>query len=222
MSSVSLRCAQCQLVNFGDAAGCRRCGAVLEVPGTAIEPIATSSARRVARRLLWLAAVTLTIVFAWSRSLLLTSSPIDETQRQIVMQAIARIEQAGFAREVLVLRHVANYRATDNWWNRHLGHSDAYAATNFPLGVMTLYRPFFTIAVDDTERAAVLLHEAQHMWGAGEEQALAAVWRQKERLGWTVEQYSRTRVWRNTREWTVSAVPALFHCGSNHSSDCVP
>ena len=115
------------------------------------------------------------IVFLWSRSLLLTSEPITEDQRVIVRQAIAVLAQAGFTREVVMLRHFANYRATDNWWNRYQGHQQAYAATNFPLGVVTLYRPFFAVAVDDTERAAILLHEAQHLIGAGEEEALRRV-----------------------------------------------
>jgi len=54
---------------------------------------------------------------------------------------------------VRLLRYYANYRATDNWWNRYQGHQQAYAATNSPLGVVTLYGPFFTVAADDTERA---------------------------------------------------------------------
>jgi hypothetical protein len=140
----------------------------------------------------------------------------------MVMRSIALLEQAGFAKEVLMLRHFANYRATDNWWNVYLGHPDAYAATNFPLGVVTLYPPFFTAAVDDTERAAILLHEAQHLLGAGEETALDIVWRGKQRLGWTAAEYGQTRVWRNTREWTASGVPALFQCGASRDRDCVP
>ena len=176
----------------------------------ALESDAPASTSGIGRRLLWLAAVTMTVIFVWSRSLLLTSDPISDEQRQLVWQAIARIEQAGFSREALMLRHFANYRATDNWWNRHLGHSDAYAATNFPLGVVTLYRPFFAIATDDTERASILLHEAQHLWGADEPEALEKVWREKDRLGWTADKYGQTRVWRNTREWTQSALPELF------------
>ena len=117
------------------------------------------------------------------------------------MQAIKVLEQAGFSREVVMLRHFANYRATDNWWNRYQGHQQAYAATNFPLGVVTLYRPFFTVAVDDTERAAILLHEAQHLFGAGEEEALQRVWDEKDRIGWTADTYGDTKVWKNTKEW---------------------
>ena len=159
----------------------------------------------VARRLLWLAGMIVLIVFLWSRSLLMTSEPISADQRQMVMQAIALLEQAGFSREVVMLRHFANFRATDNWWNLYLGHRQAYAATNFPLGVVTLYGPFFTVAVDDTERAAVLLHEAQHLSGAGEEEALQRVWAEKDRIGWTADKYGDTRVWKNTKEWTESA-----------------
>jgi hypothetical protein len=140
----------------------------------------------------------------------------------VVRQAIAILEHAGFSTEVLVLRHVANYRSTDNWWNLYIGHHDAYAATNFPLGVLTLYQPFFGTAVDDTERAVILLHESQHLLGAGEEAALERVWRDKRRLGWTAASYGGTKVWRNTSDWTASTVPSLFHCGRNGTSDCAP
>jgi hypothetical protein len=177
-------------------------------------------ARGIGRRLLWLTGVTVAVVFLWSRSLLLTSDAIDDGQQQIVLRAVSQLARSGFSREVLVLRHFANYRATDNWWNLYVGHPGAYAATNFPLGVVTLYPAFFTTAVDDTERAAILLHEAQHLWGSGEEAALDRVWNDKQRLGWTTEQYGQTRVWRNTREWTMAAVPSLFQCGSDHQSDC--
>ena len=110
----------------------------------------------------------------------------------------------------------------DNWWNLHLGHGDAYAATNFPLGVVTLYPAFFTVPVDNTERAVILFHEAQHLMGAGEDAALERVWREKQRIGWTSEAYARTKVWSNTREWTVASLPALFECGPNRRADCAP
>src|SRR5262249_37437336 len=142
-------------------------------------------------------------------------------QRQLVMQSIRLLEGSGFSREVVMLRHFANYRATDNWWNRYLGHHQAYAATNFPLGVVTLYAPFFNVPTDDTERAAILLHEAQHRWVAAEETALEVVWREKSRLGWTAGNYGSTRVWRNTREWTATSVPELFRCGSARQADCI-
>ena len=73
---------------------------------------------------------------------------------------------------------------------------------------------------DDVERASILLHEAQHLRGRGEVAALAEVWRVKKRLGWTEARYSNTRVWKNTREWTHAALPALFACGVDLESDC--
>jgi hypothetical protein len=218
------KCSQCGLVNFAENEECRRCGAALPPVGVVeSEPAVQSSKYRARRvgRLLWLAGVIVAVVFLWSRSLLLTSDAIDDRQQQIVLRAVSQLDRSGFSREVLVLRHFANYRATDNWWNLYLGHPGAYAATNFPLGVVTLYPAFFTTAVDDTERAAILLHEAQHLWGSGEEAALERVWSNKQQLGWTAEQYGQTRVWRNTREWTMAAVPALFRCGSDRQSDCV-
>jgi hypothetical protein len=217
-------CAQCGLVNFAVNDVCRRCGAALDDP----EPIDREPAVESAgppglrRRLLWVAGVTIALIFLWSRSLLLTSDAIDDAQSQSVRQSIRLLEHAGFAKEVVALRHFANYRATDNWWNLYVGHHDAYAATNFPLGVVTLYPAFFTVPVDDTERAAILLHESQHLLGSGEETALEYVWRQKPRIGWTAERYSETRVWKNTREWTASAFPAMFRCGQDERSDCPP
>ncbi len=169
----------------------------------------SSAGNRVGRRLLWLGGVTVFLIFCWSRSLLLTSEPVDPSQRQLVMQAIRVIDTSGFSREATMLRNFANFRTTDNWWNLSRCHREAYAATNFPLGVVTLYPPFFQIATDDTERAAILFHEAQHLMGAGEESALARTWREKGRFGWTVEKYGHTRVWRNTSEWTAAAVPSL-------------
>lgn len=87
--------------------------------------------------------------------------------------------------------------------------------------IVTLYPAFFEVAVDDTERAAILLHESQHLLGFGEEAALERVWREKQRLGWTADNYVKTRVWRNVREWTGSSVPALFQCGADGHSDCM-
>ena len=87
--------------------------------------------------------------------------------------------------------------------------------------VVTLYPAFFRVPVDATERAAILLHESQHVFGVDEPTALQRVWLGKGRLGWTAERYSRTRVWRNTREWTKDAAAVLFQCGPDRQSDCV-
>ena len=60
-----------------------------------------------------------------------------------------------------------------------------------------------------------------HLFGAGEEAALRRVWFDKQRLGWTADRYSQTRVWKNTKEWTEGTVPALFRCGPGKRSDCL-
>lgn len=226
---VSRKCAQCGLVNFSTAEVCRRCGQALSSNGElaldaepAPEAPPRTVTRGVGRRILWLAGVLVAAVFGWSRSLLLTSEPIDAQQQATVYRSIQILNGAGFSREAAMLRHFANFRATDNWWNVYLGHHDAYAATNFPLGVLTLYEPFFRTAVDDNERAIILLHEAQHLIGCGEDTALERVWREKRRLGWIAEQYGETKVWKNTQEWTRASVPSLFACGASHTSDCAP
>ncbi len=211
-------------MNFATATTCRRCGAecVGEPVPARDQAAARSADHRASRRAAWLVSVVVLVVFAWSRSLLLTSAPVDDSQRAVVFRSIQILDRAGFAREASMLRHFANFRATDNWWNVYLGHQDAYAATNFPLGVMTLYPPFFNTAVDDRERAIILLHEAQHLLGSGEEAALTRVWQEKSRLGWTADEYGQTRVWKNTREWTQTNAPSLFTCGPNRLGDCAP
>jgi hypothetical protein len=173
------------------------------------------------RSLLVITGATLTIVFLAFISLLATSDGLTADQQRLVTEAITVVEHGGFEREARMLRHVVFYRSSDNWWNAHVGHQNAYAATNFPFAVVTLYPAFFKYPVDATERAAILLHESHHVFGADERTALQRVWLDKRRLGWTAQQYSRTRVWRNTKEWTTGAIPVLFQCGDDQRSDCV-
>ena len=222
------KCLQCGLVNFANDENCRRCGAALN-PGGAIEEHSIESAasegkgkkRSLGQRLLWVLGMTLLILFMGYMSLLVTSDDLGFDRRQTVTKAIAVLEQKGFTKQAFVLEHLVKYRKTDNWWNRYLGHRDAYAATNFPFEIVTLYPEFFDTAVDDTERAAILLHESYHLFGSGEEAALEGAWREKQRLGWTADKYSQTKVWNNTRELTTSSVPKLFQCGPDGHSDCV-
>ncbi len=209
------KCTQCGLINFIDSAACRRCDAVLDDGrGWA----AGASAGR--SRLLVLAGSVLVLLFLCRLSLVLTSDALSDGQQDVVTRATILLEREGFSKEVLVLRHLTSFRATDNWWNRFVGHGQAYAATNFPFEVVTLYPRFFDVAVDDRERAVILLHESHHLLGRDEETALEQVWRAKPRLGWTVHGYGRTRVFRNTRVWTHSSLPHLFMCGSDGRSDC--
>ena len=173
------------------------------------------------RSVLWILGTTLTIIVIAFLSLLITSDGLTHEQERTVHEAIAVVDRGGFGREARMLRNVVFYRSSDNWWNKHVGHQNAYAATNFPFAVVTLYPAFFRYPVDATERAAILLHESHHVFGADERTALQRVWLDKRRLGWTTQLYSRTRVWRNTKEWTNGAIPVLFQCGDDQRSDCV-
>ncbi|MDQ3134088.1 MAG: zinc finger Ran-binding domain-containing protein, partial [Acidobacteriota bacterium] len=197
----SWKCAQCGLVNFADARQCQRCGAVEGASHADEEAGAESQrGRSVGQRVWWIVGMLSAILVICYASLLLTSDPATRDQRQTVERAVALLEQRGLTRETFVLRHLVNYRTTDNWWNLQVGHENAYAATNFPFEVVTLYPEFFQTAQDDTERAVILLHESFHLSGAGEPAALAGTWRTKAKLGWTEEQYAGTKLWRNTKE----------------------
>jgi len=221
--TASNKCGQCGLVNFAAHESCRRCGAALTGgrAASAQFPFDAVPNRGFGRRVLWIAGATAMLLVIGFVSLLVTSAPLDADERQIVTDATAILERSGFSREAFFLRNIVIYRSTDNWWNQYVGHASAYAATNFPFEVVTLYSPFFKVAVDDTERAAILLHEAFHLFGGGEETALRGAWIAKRRLGWVEDQYNQTRVWKNTREWTAASVPGLFQCGMDSRSDCV-
>ena len=160
------------------------------------------------------------LLIIWYVSLLVSSDGLQPDQRAKVEAGITFLEQHGFDREVFVLRHLTTFRSSDSWWNRYLGHRDAYAATNFPFEIVTLYPEFFEVPVDDCERAAVLLHESRHLLGDGEEAALMTTWKNKRRLGWTSDRYRQTRVWDATERLTKAQFPYMFQCGSDSQSDC--
>jgi hypothetical protein len=215
----SRKCPQCGTVNFNESVECRRCTAPLDAatpaaaPLDAAPPAAPRSWRNptAGQQAITITIVTLGLLLGIRTSLILTSNDLDWVQHERVEMAISLLRDRGFEQEAFVLGHAAHYRSSDNWWNRYVGHSEAYAATNFPFEVVTLYPRFFTVPIDDTERAVVLLHEAQHLLGHGEDAALDYVWAAKPRVGWTEDKYGTTRVWRNTKEWTCGPAQA---CGS--------
>jgi hypothetical protein len=220
------KCPECGLVNLGADEQCRRCGAGLTVEEPVAhvqvedESVQQPRKRTFLKRVIWVVSATTLVLIVWYFSLLLTSEKLHPDQYLKVDIAIALIEQSGFTREGFLLRHAAIFRSTDNWWNRWLGHRDAYAATNFPFEIVTLYPEFFDTPVDDRERAAVLLHEARHLLGDGEDAALRSTWMSKQRLGWTKDRYQQTKVWDNTERLTRERFPYLFQCGANSQTDC--
>jgi hypothetical protein len=235
------KCAACGLVNFASAPECKRCGAHLGgFDGVSAEPHApeyqaepfedfenfeefeeVKPKRGLLNRVAWIVTVTCSVIVAWHGSLLLTSDAATMSQRLQVRDAVELIGKNGFTREAFLLRRLTCFRTTDNWWNRWNDHGEAYAATNFPFEIVTLYPEFFKYPEDDTERAVVLLHEARHLAGAGEREAFESVWRDKAKLGWTRDKYSHTRVWKNVAEFTQRYVPELFTCGKDGKQDCV-
>jgi hypothetical protein len=213
------KCSRCGLVNLATDESCRRCGASFSTDQSrTVTP--NERKRGIGRRVIWIGIATSILLFGFYLSLLLTSNDLKFADREVVTRAVTILEKRGFRKEAFVMGHLTTYRSTDNWWNNYIGHRDAYAATNFPFEVLTLYPEFFEASVDDGERAAMLLHEAYHLLGSGEKAALEGVWRNKHLLDWTEAKYSQSKIWRNTRELTMTQVPELFQCGSDGKSDC--
>lgn len=220
------KCFNCGLVNFAHAEACKRCGMSLDAARQWHEREASRDApqesrpRGMVKRAAAVVGMTGFCLVLFYLSLLETSKPATLAERQAINRAVAIIERRGFTRDAFILRRLTSFRTTDNWWNKWLGHADAYAATNFPFEVVTLYPEFFKVPVDDTERAVVLLHEARHLSGAGEEEAFSTVWRDRQRLGWTREKYGHTHIWKNVNEFTRRHAPRLFQCGAQGDADC--
>ena len=212
------KCKHCGLVNSPIDETCRRCGEPLTDLAETEE--AGPKRRSLLKRIVWIISTTVVLLFIAYMSMLVTSDDLRYDQREVAERAVAVVEAKGFAKHAFILKQLTRFRATDSWWNKYLGHRDAYAATNFPFELVTLYPEFFDAAVDDTERAAILLHEAEHLLGSGEERALEFTWRNKEQLGWIEPTYGRSKVWNNTKELTQRLVPSLFVCGPDGKTDC--
>jgi len=171
-------------------------------------------------RILVLFAVCIGAVGIFYSSLIFTASPLKPDEIERVNAVISTIEKRGFINEAYLLRDLATFRGSDNWLNASVAKENAYAATNYPFAVITLYPDFFTYPEDDLERAAILLHEARHLKGDGEEEAYEFVWRNKKYLDWTEENYGDSVVWLNIRQQTKEYSPNLFVCDFNPKGDC--
>ena len=211
------KCASCGLVNARSDKTCRRCGNAL---GPDLDTLIRPKKRSLWKRVSWVLGTTGLLLIVFYASLLISSDSLTADKQERVQTAIYLIRKQGFTREAYVLNHLASFRATDNWLNKYVGHHDAYAATNFPFEIVTLYPEFFEVPVDDCERAAVLLHEARHLLGDQEDAALEATWKSKRQLGWTSEKYGHTKVWDATMRLTKTRFPYMFECGGGGQSDC--
>lgn len=174
----------------------------------------------VLRRIVICLGAIIAIVLSFYFSLIVTAKPLEEQERDQVKVAIEIIEKNGFAAEAFYLKRFAVFRRGDNWLNSTVAKENAYAATNFPFAVITLYPDFFTYTYDDTERAAILLHEVKHLEGLDEKGAYAFVWKHKREIGWTRDKYERSITWKEIRKQTKENVPNLFVCEFNQFDDC--
>ena len=216
------KCPNCNLINFLEAKSCRRCE--FELANLPKQIIAEKPPKQRKIGLLWRAGVCLTVllfsIMGFYLSLIFTSAPLQLNDKQQVKNAIKVLENKGFNSEAFLLNYVVAFRSNDNWLNASVDKENAYAATNFPFEIMTLYPIFFTNSMDDTERSAILLHEAQHLKGADEKEAYEFVWRNRKKLGWTKETYGNSKLWQAVKKQTKEFSPNLFICQSGELGDC--
>jgi hypothetical protein len=213
------KCIQCGLINYLTAPECIRCGSGLGESEN-ISPNGGFLKSSLAKRGGICLGVLLATILGFYASLVLSADSIGRDQQRKVQSAIELLSQRGFTEEVFLLRYLTVFRANDNWLNASVEKENAYAATNFPFEIITLYPDFFTYSTDDVERAAILLHEAKHLQGKDEKEAYEFVWRNRKRLGWTYQAYRESMIWRETRKLTKEYSPALFVCDFNDYGDC--
>ena len=220
------KCPNCSVVNFTSAGVCIRCHSALKNIEPEInqkissrKPQKTLGAKIIHRAVVCI-AVCLLAAIGFYLSLLATSNSLAYEERQLVKKAIEILNQKGFSSETFLLRNLTRFRADDNWLNASTRDENAYAATNFPFEIITIYPDFFTLPQDDTERAMILLHEARHLKGADEKEAYEFVWRSRRKLGWTRKNYAGSKVYINVEKQTREFAPELFRCDWNAGDDC--
>lgn len=175
---------------------------------------------RLMRRAGYYLTITLCLLSIFHSSLLITSQPLRADESARVVRAIELLDAKGFSREAFLLRRLTLFRNSDNWLNDMSGKENAYAATNYPFNIITLYPDFFTKAEDDTERAMILLHEVQHLQGANEHEAYEFVWRNRHRVGWTILSHGTTESYITIEALTREIAPELFSCTDKIWNDC--
>lgn len=207
--TMNKKCPQCRLKNPSAAKICVRCRRDL-VRVSTLPAHSKKSAPTILMRVAVVVLLSIIGLGGFYYSMIFSSAPLTIEQEEIIDRAIDVLRAKGFADEVFYLEYLAAFRASDNWLNDSVVKENAYAATNYPFEIMTVYPDFFKYPLDDTERAAILLHEAKHLQGAGEKQAYSYVWAHRHKLGWTEEDYSGSVVWKNVRLQTIEYAPHLF------------
>jgi len=217
------RCPNCRLVNHPHSSECARCRfdliEVSSIPtgGAVNKPPVRFT---ILRRAVICVAVCAAVLFGFYLSMIFTSDALKYEEKIQIQNAVRILDEKNFTGEVFLLNYLTSFRANDNWLNASTKFENAYAATNFPFEIMTVYPDFFAYPADDTERAAILLHEAQHLKGADEKEAYEYVWRNRSKLGWTRETHGSSVIWRNVRKQTKEFAPNLFVCDWNEAGDC--
>lgn len=213
------KCSNCRLVNFADSKICSRCDADLT---TTVDVSSENIKHRspILMRAIVCGCVCLAVVLGFYLSLIASAKSLTLDEKNVVRDAVDLLREKGFSSEVMLLSKFTVYRSNDNWLNSSVAKENAYAATNFPFEIMTLYPDFFTYPTDRTERAAILLHEARHLRGKDEPDAYEFVWKNREKLGWTKDKYAGSVVWQNVRNQTRENVPNMFVCDFKEFRDC--
>ncbi len=212
------RCPNCRLVNFPHSPACARCRFnLIEVSANAD---AASLKSKILRRAFVCLAVCILSLAGFYLSMIFTASPLSGEEKAVIERSVKILDEKGFSNEVFLLRHLTVFRGNDNWLNASTRLENAYAATNYPFEIMTIYPDFFGATTDDIERAAILLHEAQHLKGADERQAYEFVWRNRKTLGWTQDAYRNSVIWRSVRKQTREYAPNIFVCNWTEYNDC--
>jgi hypothetical protein len=214
------KCLNCKLVNFPTAETCLRCQSQLSEIVENKQEIVSEKNHTMLKRAIVCVAMIIFVLLGFYVSLVFSAKSLSYEEKQKVNSAIKILEQKGFSKEATMLNYFTVFRGSDNWLNASVEKENAYAATNFPFEIITIYPDFFNKTNDDLERAAILLHEAQHLKGSDEKDAYEYVWRNREKLGWTKEEYGETKLWRAIRKQTKEYAPNLFHCELGELGDC--
>lgn len=218
-AAANMKCPNCKLVNYADAESCARCRYDL-AGSVSVESGNRMQKSNFMRRAVVCLLVCLAAIAGFYSTLVFSASSLTSEEKRRTQSAIRILEEKGFSSEVFFLKRLAVFRGNDNWLNASVEKENAYAATNFPFEIVTLYPDFFTFPVDDTERAAILLHEAQHLMGDDEKSAYEFVWKKRKKLGWVGENYSNSVILTAVRKQTKEIVPLLFVCDVNPHGDC--